>query len=407
MERVILHCDMNNYFASVELLDKPEYRNKPVVVCGNPKERHGIILAKNELAKQYGIKTAMPLWQALKLCKDLILLKPHYEKYHLYAKLAHKIYLDFSNQVEPYGLDEAWIDVTGSLKLFGSPLKIASMIKARIQNELGLTVSIGISFNKIYAKLASDFKDPSGIFVISKNNYQSIVYPLEIDKMIGIGKKMLPKLNRKGIYKLGDFKEYGKLRIFYELGKVGEKIYDDALGFNNDEVVSYDKAISIKSISRGTTTVSDMICDEDIWRVIFKLANLISKELINQKLAANRIGIMLRDNNLKRYSFRAPLVNSSISAIEIAKAAMKLFKEKIDYDYYFRSIAIVVSDLSNNLYYTNNLFEENLDHEDNIKIEKTLYDLRNKYGDIIGYAGLKLEDKTPSVKQGSLLPRKR
>ncbi|MDP4109348.1 MAG: DNA polymerase IV, partial [Bacillota bacterium] len=175
MDRVILHADLNNFYASVECLYRPGLREKPVAVGGDPEARHGIILAKNYPAKKLGVKTGEAIWQAKQKCPDLIVLKPDYGLYLRFARMARKIYSDYTDQIEPFGLDEAWLDVTGSVSLFGSGGQIAEEIRARFKRELGLTGSIGVSWNKIFAKLGSDIKKPDAVTPITKENYKETV----------------------------------------------------------------------------------------------------------------------------------------------------------------------------------------------------------------------------------------
>jgi DNA polymerase-4 len=203
MERMILHSDCNSFYASVECLHHPEIRNKPVAVGGDVEQRHGIILAKNQLAKRYNIKTGEALWQAKQKCPDLVIMPPNYHLYMRFSKMARQIYLDYTDQVEPFGLDECWLDVTGSA-VKGNGLSIAEEIRARIKYELGITVSIGVSFNKIFAKLGSDYKKPDAITVISRENYRQIAWPLPASDLLYVGRSTEKRLTSMGIHTIGD-----------------------------------------------------------------------------------------------------------------------------------------------------------------------------------------------------------
>ena len=203
VNRVILHCDMNGFYASVELLDYPQLRDKPMAVCGDPESRHGIILAKNEIAKQYGIVTAETLWQARKKCPELQTVPPHHQKYQYYSRLINDIYLQYTDMVEPFSVDESWLDVTASQKLFGSGRQIADKIRHQVKKELGLTLSAGVSFNKIFAKMGSDYKKPDATTVITLENYKELLWPLDIRDLFFVGKATADKLQGIGIHTIG------------------------------------------------------------------------------------------------------------------------------------------------------------------------------------------------------------
>ena len=187
MDRVIFHCDLNSFYASVELLDHPELRHLPVAVCGDPASRHGIILAKNEPAKAFGIKTAETIWQARKKCPRLVLLPAHHDKYREFSRQVNQLYQEYTDLVEPFGIDESWLDVTGSLHLFGGdPLALAHQLRRRVRGELGLTISVGVSFNKVFAKLGSDYKKPDAVTLISPDNFRALVWPLPVTDLLAL-----------------------------------------------------------------------------------------------------------------------------------------------------------------------------------------------------------------------------
>ena len=203
-ERTILHCDMNNFYASVECFLNPDLKPYPVAVCGSVEERHGIVLAKNYKAKACGVRTGEAVWQAQQKCRDLVIVPPHYEEYMSFSKAARKIYEDYTDQVEAFGMDECWLDVSGSASIYGDGEKIANAIRERIKFELGLTVSIGVSFNKIFAKLGSDLKKPDAVTCIPKERFKEIVWPLPASEMLGIGHATEKKLAAAGLRTIGD-----------------------------------------------------------------------------------------------------------------------------------------------------------------------------------------------------------
>ena len=253
-----MHCDLNNFYASVACLDNPELRNKAVAVTGNPEERHGIILAKNMAAKKCGVSTGEAIWQAKLKCPNLVTVPPDFKRYEYFSKKARKIYEDFSDMVEPFGPDEAWIDVSGSCVLFGSGEQIAEMIRKRVREELGLTVSIGVSFNKVFAKIGSDLKKPDAISIISKDNFKNVVWQLPIEAMIGIGGATKRKLNENGIITLGDLANTKEDSLKRILGKLGPQYKIYANGLDTSRVAPSDYKHIPKSISRSTTTQTDL-----------------------------------------------------------------------------------------------------------------------------------------------------
>jgi DNA polymerase-4 len=253
MDRTILHCDLNGFYASVECLSRPELKDVPMAVSGNPENRHGIILAKNELAKKFGIITAETVWQAKKKCPGLVLVPPHHDKYYEYSKRVNELYGKFTDMVEPFGIDESWLDVTGSLHLFGSGKDIADKIRENIKSQLELTVSVGVSFNKIFAKLGSDYKKPDATTVISRENYKDIIFPLPVSDLLYVGKAATEALAKYGITTIGQLANYNKQVISANLGKMGEMIHDYANGIDDGPVSFAHDEQAAKSVGNGMT----------------------------------------------------------------------------------------------------------------------------------------------------------
>ena len=258
VERKILHSDVNSFYASVEMLYHPEHAGKPLAVGGDPEARHGIVLTANYTAKQKGVKTGQALWQAKSACPDLVVVPPRMELYLQFSSMLREIYGEYTDLVEPYGCDEAWLDVTGSTALKGDEKKIADEIRSRVKKELGITVSIGISWNKIFAKLGSDYKKPDAITQFHKENYQSIVWNLPAADLLYVGRSTRTMLNRYGIKIIGkiatsdpDFLE----RLF---GKMGLVLYSFANGWDDSPVAPEGYAAPIKSIGNSTTTPRDL-----------------------------------------------------------------------------------------------------------------------------------------------------
>ena len=233
MERVIFHCDLNSFYASVELLSHPELRHLPVAVCGDPKSRHGIILAKNEPAKRFDVKTAETVWQAKKKCPDLVLLPAHHEKYREYSRRVNGLYQQYTDLVEPFGIDESWLDVTGTLHLFGGdPKALADEIRSRVRRELGLTISVGVSFNKVFAKLGSDYKKPDATTVITEESFQAMVWPLPVTDLLYVGRAAASAFQKFGIRTIGDLAAFDRQALFTLLGKNGAQLHDFASGLD-------------------------------------------------------------------------------------------------------------------------------------------------------------------------------
>ena len=276
MDRVILHCDMNGFFASVELLDYPQLKDKPMAVCGNPDNRHGIILAKNEIAKSYGVVTAETLWQARKKCPQLQTVPPHHDKYRHYSKLINEIYLRYTDMVEPFSVDESWLDVTGSLRLFGTGRQIADTLRETVKKELGLTLSAGVSFNKIFAKMGSDYKKPDATTVITRENFKSLLWPMDIGSMFFVGKATARKLHDFGIKTIGELAMSDKKMISSLLGKQGGVIHDYANGLDMTPVLRYDQLEKIKSIGNGTTFRRNLQGPDDLQVAVMGLSDTVA-----------------------------------------------------------------------------------------------------------------------------------
>ena len=248
MERVILHCDCNSFFASVETAQNPKLKNFPLAVCGDTESRHGIVLAKNELARAYGIKTTETVYSAKKKCQNLVVIPPHHDLYAEYSRRANEIYARYTDMIEPFGIDESWLDVTASQRLFGTGFEIAQKISSDIKKELGITVSIGVSFNKVFAKLGSDYKKPDAITVIDKSNYRDIVYSLPASDMLFVGKRTAEALNKIGIRTIGDLAITDLEILTAHFGKAGKMLYEYSRGLDDSPVCAHSDA-DAKSIS--------------------------------------------------------------------------------------------------------------------------------------------------------------
>lgn len=405
MTRTILHSDMNNCYASIERKLNPSLIGKRLVVCGSVEDRHSIVLAKSYEAKAFGVKTGDSLFEAKMKCPGLVAVKPHYDEYFKFSKLAHKIYYSYTNQVEPFGLDECWLDVTGSEKLFGSGEAIAHEIKERIKKELGITVSIGVSYNKIFAKLGSDIKKPDAVTVISKDDFKEIVWPLSTDAIIGIGSKTKKKLMYMNINTLGELAKADVNLLKRKLGIRGLYLWQYANGYDTSEVCDYYHRDRIKSISRGVTTKADLKSYDEVKKIFEELAIEVSKKLIEEDLKAGGVRITIRDKNLDYVSFQKVFTETSISALRLNDKAMELFKERYDFKEAIRSLTISAINLTRNTKTEQlSLFAPKKVIKDD-RLEKVFNEIREKFGsDKIGYLGLELNSKMPEKPSVVTLP---
>lgn len=307
MDRVILHCDCNNYFASVELLDKPELRDQPVAVAGDPEGRHGIILAKNQIAKNYGVQTAETLWQAKKKCPGLILLPPHMDKYRAMSRRVNAIYLDYTDQVEAFSIDESWLDVTASRNLFGDGAAIADLLRRRVREELRITISVGVSWNKTFAKMGSDYKKPDATTIITRENVSQILYPLPVTDLIFVGKSSGQVLARHGIHTIGDLAACSMAEAEAWLGKGGKGLWLAARGLDDSPVRCYGEHEAVKSVGNGMTYPQDLVGREACIAGLTPLCESVGARLRAQHLKCRTITLQIKDPQLKVISRQKPV----------------------------------------------------------------------------------------------------
>ena len=346
MIRSILHCDMNNFYASVECMLDPSLKNYPVAVCGSVEERHGIVLAKNYKAKAYDIKTGEAVWQAKQKCKDLIVVPPHYEEYIKYSKLARSIYSRYTDQVEPYGMDECWLDISGTENIFGSPEHVANEIKETIKFELGLTISVGVSFNKVFAKLGSDMKKPDAITVITADDFRNQIWDLPASDMLGVGRATQKILDNYCINTIGELANTSPTFLKARLGKNGVSLWQFANGNDCSRVMNKDFVSPIKSVGHGITTVQDLEKPEQVWPVFLELTQDIGHKLKVHQKCASGVAIHIRDNTLFSKQWQIKMDMPTQSPMLIAKAAFHLFKSRYDWKNPIRSVSIQAINLT-------------------------------------------------------------
>ena len=338
--RHILHCDMNCFYASVEMQRRPELRDKPLAVCGSPEERHGIVLTANYIAKPYGVKTGMAIWQARQRCPHLVILPPDMDEYIRFSRMAREIYEDYTDQVEPFGLDESWLDVTGSVRLFGDPVAIAREISGRIKFELGITVSIGVADNKITAKLGSDYKKPDAITRIGEDNYREIVYPLPVEDLLYVGPATSKKLRDIGISTIGRLAECPVEVLTRRLGKMGAVLHTFANGRDSSPVQRSDHIPNIKSVGNSATTPRDLENEEDVKLMLLLLAESICSRMRELVSRCTVVEIYVRDTELNSFSRQRKLAAPSCSSQELAQVGFDLFQKHYPWRRPIRSVGL-------------------------------------------------------------------
>lgn len=339
-ERAILHIDMNNFYASVECMLDPALKAHPIAVCGSQEDRHGIVLAKNYAAKAYGVSTGEAIWQAQQKCKDLVIVLPHYEQYMKFSKLAREIYGRYTELIEPFGMDEVWADVTGSQHFMGSPLEMAEKIRQTVKYELGLTVSIGISFNKVFAKLGSDMKKPDAITVIAKGTFREQIWGLPASDLLGVGRATEKKLSSVGIQTIGQIAQFPCEFFQRRLGKCGVDIWRFANGLDTSEVTVREIEAVDKTVGHGMTAVQDLDDPAEVWTFILELCQDIGHRLYVFNKKATGIAIAVRDDQLftKQWQCGIPVPTQSPSCH--AKEAFSLFQRSYEWKRPIRSLTV-------------------------------------------------------------------
>ena len=339
----ILHSDCNNFYASVEMLSHPELKTVPMVVCGSIKDRHGIILSKNYPAKALGLFTGQTLMEAYKICPTLVAIEADFEKYLAISKQVKNIYREFSDRVESFGIDEAWIDVTHS-KIFGTPYEIAEKIKNRIKTEIGITVSIGVSFNKVFAKLASDLKKPDAVSVISQQNFKTVAWNLPVKDLLFVGRATTKKFSKLNINTIGDLANYNLSILEGKFGKWGKTLWKYANGLDNSMVKKVGEHAEIKSVGNSLTCYRDLETMEDVKALLTLLAESVANRMFSYGIyKARTLSLTARDTQLnwitRQIKFLAPTGLSG----DILETAVELF-EKSNIQLPLRSMGISVCD---------------------------------------------------------------
>ncbi len=387
--RIVLHSDLNNFFASVECKNRPDLAGLPVAVCGNKEDRHGIVLAKNELAKRSGVKTAEPIWQAKQKCSSLVVVKPHYEEYSRYSSMVKSIYLEYTDRVESFGMDEAWLELTGDcrIKTLQQGRIVAEEIRKRVKSETGLTVSIGVSDNKIFSKLASDYKKPDAVTLFCPENYEDVVSGLDIGEILFVGANTKKLLFTYGLHTIGDVAKSSDAFMKAILGKNGMSLYANASGANIDIVKKYTDIDDAKSVGNSVTLPKDLTDEYQVKGVLCALAEKVAYRLRCAELSCSTIAVSVRNPSLVTIEKQAPIAITS-NAVEIARAAYELYVNNYDVALPVRSVGIRTAGLvSSESGVQIDMFDTSFMRSERLsKIDEAADVLRQKYGvDIIGH----------------------
>ena len=360
----------------------PELKGKPVAVCGKAEDRHGIVLAKSEAAKKYGVKTGDVIWQAKNKCRDLIVLEPHFDEYVKYGKAARRIYYDFTDMIEPFGMDECWLDVTASEKLFGSDREIAYKIKERVKKELGITLSVGVSFNKTFAKLGSDMKKPDAVTVIPKESFREKIWGLPLSDMIGAGRATTAKLANYGIYTLGELAACDSKWIQKILGKNGYLLWRYANGNDDSQVQRTDFSMPAKSVGHGVTTTSDICRNETAKAILLELSQDIGRRLASQEKFACKVSVTARMSDLTHISWQTDLPTATRSPMIIADTAYRLFSGSYEWTRPVRALTVTAFALVDNGFSCQtDLFNDTHTLDKMEKADDCIMQIRRRFGD--------------------------
>lgn len=387
---VILHSDMNNFYASVECLDNPSLRGKPIAVAGDPDTRHGIILAKNYEAKNYGIITGEPLWMARQKCPDIIFTPPRYDRYIQFSQAASEIYTDYTDRVESFGLDESWLDVSESTNLFGSGKTIADEIRTRIKQELGITASVGVSYNKIFAKLGSDMKKPDATTVIG-HDFKEKIWHLPADMLLYVGKATYSKLIKYGIHTIGDLACTDPAFLEQLLGKNGLMLWAFANGLDHSPVSHTYSHRIIKTIGNSVTT-RDLITDTDVKIILFILAESVAERLRMEHFYCRSVQISIRDNTLVSYERQGRLSIPTCTSQAIFEKAYELYQRNRPVNP-VRSLGVRACKLSYLEYRQLSFLKDAAKDQRQEDLERSIDKIRQRYGHYSIQRGIMLMDK--------------
>lgn len=408
-ERWVLHCDCNSFFASVELLDHPELREVPVAVCGDPDGRHGIVLAKNEAAKKYKIQTAETIWSARQKCPDLTLLPPHHAKYRHYYNIINGIYQEYTVRVEPFSIDESWLDVTQGWRLFAeSPQALADQLRARVREETGLTISVGVSFNKVFAKMGSDYKKPDATTLITRENYRRLLWPLPVSEMLFVGRAARQRLAAMGIYTIGELAAADVRALTQALGKLGAELSRYARGEDTAPVRRWGESEPVKSIGNGLTFRHDLTRPDEIRTALVSLSDEVAGRLRRHGLYASAVQVTIKGTDLKSIQRQKQLTLSTHLARDLARESEGLVRANWPAGRPIRMLTVTALGLTDVPFAVQQSLFDDAPRPDQKReaLEKSLDAIRKKYGryaiagaaavnNDLGLSGLAIEEDLP------------
>ncbi|MBQ3222727.1 MAG: DNA polymerase IV [Clostridia bacterium] len=395
MARVILHADCNSFYASVECLYRPELAGKPVAVCGDPDARHGIILTKNQIAKEYGIKTGEAIWQARQKCPGLIAIKADHRKYHRFSHLTRAIYADYTPYVQPFGLDEAWLDVSDGKRTLQDGARLADDLRERVKEELGITISVGVADNKVFAKLGSDMKKPDATTLITPENFHEKVWPLPASDLLYVGPATRRKLSRLNIVSIGDLARVEPEVLRSVLGVNGLMLHSFANGLDMSPVALMGEEDEIKSVGNSTTTPHDLVNENDVKITFYMLAESVAARLREHDFSAGVVQIHVRDSELQTYGRQRVLAQPTNLSGEIARESMELFRQSYRWQKPIRSLGVCCSRLvSDKAPKQMCLFDDDSARRKKQEMERTVDNLRDRFGHFCLQRGCMLEDRS-------------
>ena len=389
---------MNNFFASAELLFRPELRGFPVAVCGDPKKRHGIVLAKNMLAKECGVTTGEAVWQARQKCPGLVTIPPHGSYYLTYSHIVQQIYTRYTDRVEPFGIDECWLDVTGSRRLFGDGMTIADSIRETVKRETGLSISVGVSFNKLFAKLGSDMKKPDAVTAIDRDHFRELIFPLPVDALMGAGRHTAAELSALGIHTIGQLAAFPEPALRSRLGKCGTQLWRGANGLDTSPVELFGTRAQIKSIGCGITCERDLLSTDECWPVLLSLCEEISRRLQKHRFYAGGLCLELRDNLFGNISRQQRLSFPEDGALPLARSALQILADNWDFSLPLRAISLRTFALCDATRPDQrSLFVDYAALERQRSLQHSVYGVRDRYGQqSLVRAALLCESKMPT-----------
>lgn len=396
--RVILHSDINSCYASIEHLHHPELSGKPLAVGGDPEKRHGIVLTADYMAKKRGVKTGMALWQAKQVCPEITFISPRMDLYLRFSRMAHEICGEYTDLQEPYGIDESWLDVTNSCSLKGDGYQIAQEISNRMKKELGITVSVGVSFNKIFAKLGSDYKKPDAITTMYESEFRMKAWELPVSDLLYVGRSTNKKLESLGIRTIGGLAQMDEKILQSRLGKMGAVLWAFANGYDDSPVKRENTSAPIKSIGNSTTTPKELETDEDVKIMLYILSESVAVRLRENGFRCRTVEISIRDNELYSFTRQCKLDNASNITSEIASMAYRLFKANYRWDKPIRSVGVRGADLVNDNYMEQlDLFCDFQMREKQMKMDVAVDDIRRRFGFYSIQRGLMYRDRALSA----------